>query len=87
MYINIFVSQRINSYISVMLFCKLYKSRINTEVKVKLHGRVYDGTIVKDRQYYGGKKIIIPMVQEGDEEIYGGDTHLSYKLYKKDIIG
>jgi len=26
------------------------------------------------------------MVQEGDEEIYGGDTHLSYKLYKNDII-
>ena len=70
-----------------MLFCNLFKSRTNTEVKIKLHGKVYDGTIVKDWQYYGRKKIVIPMVQEGDEEIYAGPTTLSYKLYKKDIIG
>ena len=70
-----------------MLFCNLFKYRKPTQVKIKLHDKVYDGTIIKDRQYYGGKKIIIPMVQEGDEEIYGGDTHLSYKLYKNDIIG
>jgi len=70
-----------------MLFCKLYKSRTNTQVKIKLHDKIYEGTIVKDKSYWGGRKIVIPMIKEGDEEIYAGPTTLSYRLYKENIIG
>ena len=70
-----------------MLFCNLIKSRKPTDVKIKLHDKIYDGTVVKDKTYYGGRKIVIPMIKEGDEEIYAGPTTLSYRLYKENIIG
>jgi|2_EtaG_2_1085320.scaffolds.fasta_scaffold186956_2 hypothetical protein len=62
-----------------MLFCNLIKSRIPTRVKIELKGVTYTGVIKEDKQFDGGKKIVV--------EMKDGPMSLSYRLYKENIIG
>ena len=62
-----------------MLFCNLIKSRISPQVKIELRGVTYMGVIQEDKHFDGGRKIVV--------EMKDGPMSLSYRLYKKDIIG
>ena len=59
------------------------KYGVGDEVMIVHQGKTLVGTIIKDKGYVGGKKIIIPM----DDKINAGPTTLSYHYYKKNIIG